>query len=987
MNLEKLKESARRFEQKEEWRKAIDVYLKAIAEVESGAEAHPDLSVYNRLGDLYLKTSDTNAAIRTYERAAELYSEQGFYNNAIALCGKILRLNPQRSSVYLKLATLHARKNVIIEAKRNVLAYMEKMHAAGQLDEAFAAVRAAADQFGTNPELRLMLVDLLKAASRGNEADAELAKLEASASSDLPAAVAGLPLLDVSSAPMPPPAATTSPAAAQPAAPAPATRSSELVFLDVGSPLDAAPEPALPLIQADPIPVVSVADELSPFPTGQSAPPVPMEGRAQLDATLQGMDVQSVADGLELPPTISDAEIGAAPLEGIEQTIFEPTAAESAPLDGLDRHTDAMLDEARAAAPLEGLEPTVGDATLDETAGEVAALEETVLGDAASDETAVEVEAIGTALGENLDVAADDAEALESDVEIIAIAGVVDDTDITDSAPKAEAGDARMRDDALDITVTAPALEPIEADEGEPAAVPPSDEPTTVVPDLPILMADAMLVPDEVADAPEFAETALVTGFDDAVMADLTASDAVEAQAPPEDAADVPDAMDAVDAPELIVADAADAENAEASLPSEDADAMLPITAVPEREAPDVLDSGAFDMDGVIVAVASVEAEEAVEESTTTDEQATAAAFDAIAAEVAGPPDFESAAPSDRLLTLIEELEAKILDDPGVPETHHRLADALLELGDVDRAVEELGLALAGYEAADHLVPAWALADRLAAMRPDNIRFHQKRVEIAFRLEDRHKLIDAYLALGDALVRAGALDKALAVYRRVLDHDPANRVAHRALESYAPRPAPPPARPAASTAPTEAEPASSAEDFVDLGAMILEPEKVRDTRMTTAIREPTGDEQRDFEEALAAFKRGIEENLDDGDYEAHYDLGVAFKEMGLLDEAIAEFQKALRAPEGRLRTSESLGQAFFEKGQPAVAEAVLRRAVESLDGGDDAKVGVLYWLGRAAEAQGRNIEALAAYERTMAVDIRFADAADRAQRLGAGRPA
>ena len=87
--------------------------------------------------------------------------------------------------------------------------------------------------------------------------------------------------------------------------------------------------------------------------------------------------------------------------------------------------------------------------------------------------------------------------------------------------------------------------------------------------------------------------------------------------------------------------------------------------------------------------------------------------------------------------------------------------------------------------------------------------------------------------------------------------------------------------------------------------------------------------QRDFEEILAQFKRGIEENLESDDYQAHYDLGVAFREMGLLDEAIAEFQKALRAPDGRLRTSEALGLAFFEKGQFAVAETVLRRAVDA----------------------------------------------------------
>jgi hypothetical protein len=36
MNLEKLKDTARKYEQKEDWRRAIDVYLKAIQEFESG---------------------------------------------------------------------------------------------------------------------------------------------------------------------------------------------------------------------------------------------------------------------------------------------------------------------------------------------------------------------------------------------------------------------------------------------------------------------------------------------------------------------------------------------------------------------------------------------------------------------------------------------------------------------------------------------------------------------------------------------------------------------------------------------------------------------------------------------------------------------------------------------------------------------------------------------------------------------------------------
>src|SRR4029079_9980293 len=132
-----------------------------------------------------------------------------------------------------------------------------------------------------------------------------------------------------------------------------------------------------------------------------------------------------------------------------------------------------------------------------------------------------------------------------------------------------------------------------------------------------------------------------------------------------------------------------------------------------------------------------------------------------------------------------------------------------------------------------------------------------------------------------------------------------------------------------------------------------------------------GDEQRESHEILEQFKRGIEQNLDVDDYQTHYDLGVAFKEMGLLDEAIAEFQKALRAPEGRLRTSEALGVAFFDKGQFGIAETVLRRGVEGAACRDEAKIGLLYCLGRSSEAQGKRKDALRSYERPLAVDIRF----------------
>ena len=132
---------------------------------------------------------------------------------------------------------------------------------------------------------------------------------------------------------------------------------------------------------------------------------------------------------------------------------------------------------------------------------------------------------------------------------------------------------------------------------------------------------------------------------------------------------------------------------------------------------------------------------------------------------------------------------------------------------------------------------------------------------------------------------------------------------------------------------------------------------------------------------LSAFKKGIEENISDEDWQAHYDLGVAFKEMGLLDEAITEFQKALRSSQRRLRTAEALGLCFFEKGQFSVAGTVLRRAIESESGSDEAKIALLYWLGRCEEEQARQPQALQCYQRVFAVDVGFEDVGQRVKAL------
>ena len=171
--------------------------------------------------------------------------------------------------------------------------------------------------------------------------------------------------------------------------------------------------------------------------------------------------------------------------------------------------------------------------------------------------------------------------------------------------------------------------------------------------------------------------------------------------------------------------------------------------------------------------------------------------------------------------------------------------------------------------------------------------------------------------------------------------------------------------------------AESDDDFVDLGEWLTRTRTPQSTRMIAHDEEPENNEQKDFSEMLEKFKEGVAKSVDIEDFASHYDLGVAFGEMGLIDEAISAFQKALRGPGQRIRASEALGECFIDKGEPAVAVTVLERVLRDPAFDDEKLIGVLYLMGRASESLGRQPEAASYYQRVFAVDIGFRDVAER----------
>jgi tetratricopeptide (TPR) repeat protein len=134
-----------------------------------------------------------------------------------------------------------------------------------------------------------------------------------------------------------------------------------------------------------------------------------------------------------------------------------------------------------------------------------------------------------------------------------------------------------------------------------------------------------------------------------------------------------------------------------------------------------------------------------------------------------------------------------------------------------------------------------------------------------------------------------------------------------------------------------------------------------------------GTEEEGFEQVFNAFKSGVERELGDGDQEARYDLGIAYKEMGLLEDAIGEFRIAMQVEARRLSSLHMMGLCALELGRGADAVAHLEQALSSPDLPEDQCTPLRYDLGRAYGAQGDVDRARAAFEEVRRSDPDFGD--------------
>jgi tetratricopeptide (TPR) repeat protein len=197
-----------------------------------------------------------------------------------------------------------------------------------------------------------------------------------------------------------------------------------------------------------------------------------------------------------------------------------------------------------------------------------------------------------------------------------------------------------------------------------------------------------------------------------------------------------------------------------------------------------------------------------------------------------------------------------------------------------------------------------------------------------------------------------------------------------ALPEPAPAPAPAPTPEPLAPVPAPAAPlaAAASETDADSGDFDLAAEIEGDERAPVAgLGASAGTEEEGFLQVFAAFKAGVEKQLGAQDFEARFDLGIAYKEMGLFDDALGEFRVALQGPNHKLQCLHMMGLCALDLGRGADAVAHLEQALALPDLPADQQMALRFDLGRAYEAEGDRARARAAWEAVAAHDPDFCD--------------
>jgi len=899
----------------------------AIKEYEKVLKKFPgDTTIINRVGDLYGRIGELQRAIELYEEIAEHFSRDGFTTKAIAILKKIQRLDPQRLDIFEQLAGLYFDQGLLVESKREYQILADWYVKNGDLDKAIEAHEKLVDLDPNNHVSALRLADLLLRRNDTTSALKVYGRLGA-------------------------------------------------VLLDAGK-LDEAERLYRHVIEQDPpegeflIPACAAFLDAGRAPIvleflnfGVERSPDSIKLKTLLARTLMGLGESTKA--VEIANEVLEAEPGNTEIRAVVGSAMASTGDTAEAREMLVPAVETMLDKGDFKGAQEALEDLLEEMPEDQ---QVLKLAVRAYGPSGEEETLFTLRA---ALAESMYQSGDEDAAkrlfiqlLETDPENAQFRrrlAAIDGVDVGE-APGAAAVEEEAEEIVIDLD------EEIEVETADFDAPPPPVEealppppaeeapaPRTQVEDAPA--AEAFDLEERMAEASVFAKYGLVekaiSHLDDLVLsfpdemvprqrlallyvehgdrdqAIAMAQPVVEHHRALGTMDEISDLLGAI--PELSEA-SADSVAAGASDEAESPVAVVQDSA-PVAEAPAAEETPAaefVDEESDLIEVVDVEGDLAApppaeEREPAVEEFAVEFAAGVDKAEVQAADDKLVKAPAVQPAAPATPEEA-----PVPPPVMEEVAEELVEISD-----SFVGPSLGDLEQIDFFLDQELYDDaaRILAMLEEE---HGEDPEVLSR---RLKL------------------KEMGVFIEQVE------VAEEGAEELF----------------------ADEEQYIDL-AKELEAELAAEEAM---VEEATGRGKGEavLEEVFREFQKGVAEQLSEEDSDTHFNLGIAYREMGLLPEAIREFQVAARDTAFFVESCSVIGVCYLEQGMWPEAAEWYQKALVAPNISEDARIALRYDLAGAYEGAGDGEQALEIYEEIMAADPSYRDVTQKLENLSQERQA
>lgn len=304
--------------------------------------------------------------------------------------------------------------------------------------------------------------------------------------------------------------------------------------------------------------------------------------------------------------------------------------------------------------------------------------------------------------------------------------------------------------------------------------------------------------------------------------------------------------------------------------------------------------------------------------------------------------------------------------EPDNLDLHLRLKSLYVDTNDREQAVAECLLLNKLYKKAGDIVKSEQMIKEAIKIYPEDPRLvgiieaplHEKE-EVTVTPPEGPSIEDyrEEITKADFYSRQGLIDEAREILKRLQNIFPENEEIGQKLDSL--------------DQVTEVVEEKKRESVFAEGE-IFEAEKVQEPAL-----------EKDVLEVFGEFKKGLEKELGPEDYETHYNLGIAYKEMELTDDAIREFQISLKDPKRFIHSSSMLGICYMKKGLYSTAIDVLKNAIEKIEDRDESFWTMKYDLAEAYEKNGNTKEALDLYTEIYGWNSEFRTVSDKINKLKA----